>query len=60
MTTQLQPRGSYLDGSERARLVRNVRVKLGDVAQDEEVGHIAIGTVGEKPIARLQSSRLYD
>ena len=60
MTTQLQQGGSYLDGSERARLIRNVRVKLGDVAQEEDVGHIAIGTVGEKPIARLQSSRLYD
>lgn len=39
-----RPAGSNLDGVKRARLLRDVKVILADVAADEPVGHIALTT----------------
>ena len=58
--TKLQKGGSHLDGFDRARKLRKVRVKLGDVAPADEAGHIAIATTGTRPVARLRPSRTYD
>ena len=52
--------GSNLDGMDRAIYLRNVKVRLGDVATEEHVGHIAIGTKDTQPVGRLRKGRLYD
>jgi hypothetical protein len=45
-----------LGGTYRSRLMRNWYAKLGDVAAEDEVGHIAIGSGN---VADLQRGRLY-
>jgi len=53
--------GSTLDSADRARLVKRIKVCLGDVASEDDVGHIAIGSVsGEHRVARVRKGRLYD
>lgn len=37
--------GSYLDGAERARSLRDVRVQLGDVRPEDSCGYIALSVV---------------
>ncbi|KAJ9641910.1 hypothetical protein H2199_005124 [Coniosporium tulheliwenetii] len=52
--------GSALDCAERSRLLRNVRVRFGDVAPHGEVGYAAIGSlVDEKEVDVLKEERLY-
>jgi len=59
--TPLHPGGSTLDGLERARLLRNVPVRLEDVNWSEDIGRIALTfTDGEaKSASRLRENRLY-
>jgi hypothetical protein len=45
-----------LSGTDRSRLMRNWYAKFGDVAAEDEVGHIAIGSGN---VADLQRGRLY-
>jgi hypothetical protein len=45
-----------LGGTDRSRLMRNWYAKFGDVAAEEEVGHIAIGSGN---VGDLQRGRLY-
>lgn len=53
--------GSTLGGYERSKLLKNVRVKIGDVAAESEVGHISIGTLaGNDGVQKLSRRRLYD
>ena len=52
--------GSNMDGIDRTRYLKDVRVKLGDVALEADVGHIAIGTLDTQNIATLKRGRLYD
>jgi hypothetical protein len=52
--------GSTLDSDSRARNLRDIKVMLGDVAHEEEVGHIAIATTRNCMVARLHGQRLYD
>jgi hypothetical protein len=51
------PGGSILSDYERSRLLKDVRVRFGDVANQEPVGHLAIGD--EKRVARFQERRYY-
>jgi hypothetical protein len=51
--------GSYADGLERARSMRQVSVVIGDVRADRDVGHIAFATLDQGP-QRLRKGRLYD
>lgn len=54
--------GSGLDGAERARLLKGLRVQLGDVDADKEVGYIALRSVdGEKDCweGKIAKQRLY-
>ena len=62
--------GSALDGEERARMLRNVKVQIADVKPDDVVGHVAFTSVVEdtrgeaqaglvRP-SRLVRGRLYD
>lgn len=54
--------GSAADASERARRVKNCRVRYGYVQPDEEVGHLAIGSVDEEGgmLGRVRHDRFYD
>ena len=52
--------GSNVDGAERARKLANIRVQLGDVANEKEFGHIAIGSTKDGRVAPLKRGRLYD
>lgn len=49
--------GTMLDGMERARLLKDVEVRIGDVRGDEEVGHIAVAA--GVPLRNLERGRLY-
>jgi hypothetical protein len=50
--------GSVLGSTERVRLLRDVRVMVGDVSGDGHVGKIALGLAGN--VDRLSRRRLYD
>jgi hypothetical protein len=52
--------GSSLDGAERARRLAHVRVRLGDVTPHRDIGHIAIGSMGNGVVSKLEHGRLYD
>lgn len=41
----LPPGGSFLDGAERARQLRNVRLQLTDVRPEQEMGYLAVRAV---------------
>lgn len=43
----LPPGGSAMDAMERARLLRDVRVKIGDAKHMEDVGHVVFATLDE-------------
>lgn len=49
--------GSMLDAMERARLLKDVEVCVGDVCGDEDVGHIALAA--GVPMRKLERGRLY-
>jgi hypothetical protein len=49
--------GTMLDGMERARLLKDVEVCIGDVRGNEEVGHIALAA--GIPLRKLERGRLY-
>jgi hypothetical protein len=49
--------GTMLDAMERARLLKDIEVRVGDVNTKDEVGHIAF-TAGV-PLRRLERSRTY-
>ncbi|KAF2133570.1 hypothetical protein P153DRAFT_428514 [Dothidotthia symphoricarpi CBS 119687] len=54
--------GSSLDGGDRARLLRNLPVQLGDVDADAKEGYIALRSIeGERDCQRrrVQKGRLY-
>jgi hypothetical protein len=54
--------GNTLDGLERALLLRNLKVQVGDVKREEEKGHIAFRTVesaDEFGTGRVSKQRMY-
>ncbi len=54
--------GTFLDGAERASLLRDLPVQLGDVTPMEEVGYLAMQTVDNKQRAeqsRVRKGRVY-
>jgi hypothetical protein len=50
---------SHMDGLEAARVLRDVRVIVGDVHKMEDVGHVAFASADVGP-TRISSKRLYD
>ena len=55
--------GSYLDDSERSRILKDTMVRMGDVAHSKEIGHIAIASASIDHgvvVARLWKGRYYD
>lgn len=53
------PGGCTLDGLDRTRLLKDLRVKMQDVAPDHEVGHIALSDAKGSTPDGLASGRLY-
>jgi hypothetical protein len=49
--------GSTLDAMERARLLKDVEVCIGDVHSEKDVGHIALAA--GVPVRQLERGRLY-
>jgi hypothetical protein len=49
--------GSMLDAMERARLLKDIPVRVGDVCGDEQIGHIALAA--GVPVRKLERGRLY-
>ncbi len=49
--------GGTFDAMERARLLKDVEVQIGDVNGDEDVGHIALAA--GVPLRKLERGRLY-
>ncbi len=53
--------GSALDSARRARLLKDLRVKLGDVMPLREVGHLAVASLGGRvTVDKVRSGRIYD
>ncbi|KZM20786.1 hypothetical protein ST47_g8099 [Ascochyta rabiei] len=50
---------SHMDGLETARALRDVRVIVGDVHKEDEVGHVAFASMEREP-DRVNKQRLYD
>jgi hypothetical protein len=50
---------SHMDGLEAARVLRDVRVMVGDVHKMEDVGHVAFASA-DVGATRISSNRLYD
>jgi len=61
----IEQKSSIEDGVDIARRSRHVRVQLGDVRPDEEVGLVAVATVtaatddGSQTVGQLRRKRLY-
>lgn len=56
----LPPGGESLGAMERARLLRDVKVKIGDARADDEVGHIVFATLSRPdPIGDLSLVKYY-
>ncbi|CAI4212738.1 unnamed protein product [Parascedosporium putredinis] len=52
--------GSALHGTERSRLLKDMRVQIADVWPEKEVGYVAFSAVGEgPPWRRLTRDRVY-
>ena len=50
--------GSTLDGLERARLLSEMKVQIGDVESGEPVGHIAFRQAGGEDLQSLEDARV--
>jgi hypothetical protein len=59
-SSEVDQAGSWRDDNDRAALLGNVVVYLGDVRPHSSVGHIALCTGGKGVAGRLQKDRLYD
>jgi hypothetical protein len=55
--------GSFLEASDRARPLKDMQSRYGDLDRQASVGHLAIGVpsgVVGPPIARIHKRRLYE
>jgi hypothetical protein len=58
----LPSKGTFMGATERARLVKDYRVRFGDVSADGDVGRLAIATLsssGVPSVEPVQRKRLY-
>jgi hypothetical protein len=59
----LPQNGTFLDASDRARLLRDHRVRFGDAEGAAEVGTLVMGSIGAvecESIARVRKGKLYE
>ncbi|KAK5174426.1 uncharacterized protein LTR77_001506 [Saxophila tyrrhenica] len=55
------PGGSALDSARRARLLKDLRVKLGDVMPRREIGHLAVASLDRRvAVEDVWRGRMYD
>jgi hypothetical protein len=57
----LPPTGSFLEASDRARILKDVKIRFGDAKSTSEVGRLAVGSVGDPEgwtIKRVKRHRL--
>jgi hypothetical protein len=57
----LPPTGSFLEASDRARILKDVKIRFGDAKSTSEVGRLAVGSVGDSEgwtIGRVKRHRL--
>jgi hypothetical protein len=57
----LPPTGSFLEASERARILKDVKIRFGDAKSTSEVGRLAVGSIGDSggwTIKRVKRHRL--
>jgi hypothetical protein len=54
--------GTFLNASDRAKHLRDVRVRFGDVASQAKVGSLGIGMLGDGglDVGRIRKNRLYE
>jgi hypothetical protein len=55
--------GTYLDASDRSRLLKDFKIRFGDVASTADVGSLAIGSVNESEgptVKKIRKDRLYE
>ena len=60
--SSVEQKNSIEDGIDIARRSRHVRVQLGDVRPHDEVGLVAVATMGDdegQTVERLRQRRLY-
>jgi hypothetical protein len=50
--------GTYLDGADRSRYLKDMRIRLGDVEEGSEAGRLAIGQLGAD-VAAVKKGRKY-
>lgn len=55
----LPTNGTFLDASERARLLKDVNVRFGDIDGAANIGRLVIGTSRNLPITGLVKGRMY-
>lgn len=61
--SNLGQNASYMDDDHRSRKTRELKVRIGDVAPDRDVGHIAIATIADdnsSGVVGLRRGRLYN
>ena len=54
---------TYLDASARARLLKEVEVRFGDIEKGSNIGHLVVGALqasDEQEIVRIKKRRLYE
>ncbi|CAN9282426.1 unnamed protein product [Alternaria alternata] len=57
----LPPTGSFLEASDRARILKDVKIRFGDAKSTSEVGRLAVGSAGDSEgwtIERVKRHRL--
>jgi hypothetical protein len=55
------PVSSAMDSSRSSRFFKDVKVKLGDVRPEKDVGHLAVASVGQgEAVADVQRGRYYE
>lgn len=53
--------GSALDSARRSRLLKDLKVKLGDVCPEKGTGHLAVASIdGERAVDDVRRDRIYD
>lgn len=55
--------GTYLDAPDRCRLLRDVKIRFGDIDSKPGIGSLVIGSMdaaGTSYMARVRNDRLYE
>ena len=59
----LPSHGTFLDASDRAKLLKDMKIRFGDVEPDSHAGKLAIGCLDPpsmQPVAKVRKGRSYE